>query len=141
MSDQKIDVVTPELDKLSAVRKESQAIGEFLEEFLPSKGIFLATTHKHTDACYTEGLTKEEFQKKYKPTIGRRRHLLWGDEEIPEDDWQLGRHSQPKCDLLDGQMLAAHYSVEKLLAEFFEIGLDKVEAERMAILEALRKQA
>ena len=32
------------------------------------------------------------------------------------------------------------YSMEKLLAEFFEIDLNKVEAERRAILEAIRSK-
>lgn len=42
----------------------------------------------------------------------------------------------------DGDVLEAHYeSTEKLLARFFEIDLEKVEAERRAIIEELQSQA
>lgn len=43
-------VETPELKKLSSVKVESQAIGEFIE-WLQSQGVTLAQYHKHSHAC------------------------------------------------------------------------------------------
>lgn len=37
-----------EVDKMKEVQERSQAIGDFLDNFLHSKGIVLATYHKHT---------------------------------------------------------------------------------------------
>jgi hypothetical protein len=43
------------------------------------------------------------------------------------------------CELRKDELYDFHYSIEKLLAEYFEIDLKKVEEERMAILEHIRK--
>ena len=37
-----------ELEKMEKAQEASQAIGDFVEEFLKSKGIILATYHKHS---------------------------------------------------------------------------------------------
>ena len=37
-----------ELEKMEKVQEKSQAIGNFIEEFLKEKGIILATYHKHS---------------------------------------------------------------------------------------------
>lgn len=39
----------PEHDKLAGVRDQSQVIGEFLEEFLPSQGIVLCENKEYYD--------------------------------------------------------------------------------------------
>ncbi|HUV10815.1 MAG TPA: hypothetical protein VMX12_07525 [Acidimicrobiia bacterium] len=70
----------PEHAKLRAVADKSQAIGEFLDEWLPTQGIILA----HVDR----------------------------DGRVP--------------------------SIQELLAEFFGIDRDKLEAEKRAMLESLR---
>ena len=75
-----------ELDKMSAVKEKSQAIGEFLEWLRSEKGYFLAV-----DA-------------------GER----------------------------EGGPYMANYNIEQLLAEFFEIDLNKVEQEKRAMLDQLR---
>jgi hypothetical protein len=85
---------TPELDKMKSVNEKSQAIGEFLDLFLPEKGIRL--------------MRLEQPQ---------------GDETIEE------------C-----RYVPVNQSVEKLLAEYFEIDLNKCEKERRAILEHIRAQ-
>lgn len=41
----------PEHQKLSAISDKSQAIGEFLDWLSETKGIELATRHRHTDSC------------------------------------------------------------------------------------------
>jgi hypothetical protein len=78
----------PECDKMIAVSKESQAIGNFLE-WLGEQGILLAE---------------------------------YGTERYHRD-----------------QLMPKHISIEKLLAEYFEIDLDKVETERRAMLDDFRK--
>lgn len=44
---------TPELDKMMAVKPQSQAIGEFLD-WLGQQGIELASRHHHTEECYDD---------------------------------------------------------------------------------------
>jgi hypothetical protein len=53
MSAKRPEPTSPEHDKLRAAkdRDATQALGEFLHEFLPSKGIHLAQYHKHGDSC------------------------------------------------------------------------------------------
>lgn len=134
---------TVELDKLRAVKAESQAIGEFLDEFLCSKGVRLAKPHYHSDSCYTQGYTKEEFQKRYGKRTGQhpKGNVFWEDKDIPAEDWELGRHSDPRCGIREGALLPWHYNTEKLLAEFFGIDLRKAEEERRTILAELHNRA
>ena len=78
----------PEHDKLSAIKDQSQACGEFLE-WLGSQGILLCS--------------------------------------IPPD--------------YDHTWLPIHRNVQDLLAEFFEIDLDKIEVEKRQMLDQLRAAA
>lgn len=94
---------TPECDRLTQVRDQSQPIGEFLDWLRNEKGWELCYRHKHTGLCYDEDGNK---------ACGYREH----------------------------DMCPAHYQTETLLAEFFEIDLKKVEAERLAVLRHVRKQ-
>ena len=55
-------------------------------------------------------------------------------------DWENGRHSKPQCQLREGMLLPVSYNIQELLAEFYQIDLNKVEAERRAILKALEGQ-
>jgi hypothetical protein len=98
---------TPECDKVAAAHEKSQLIGEFIDEFLPSKGIVLAKRHEHSDGCYAD--------------------------DDPD-------HEEEICGLESGDLLPSHCSVTSLLAEFFKIDLDKVEAEKRKILEDLRSK-
>lgn len=77
----------PEHDKLHAIKDQSQVIGEFLDLFLPSKGIVLM----------------ERFRDRYEDYVPTRR------------------------------------SIPSLLAEFFGIDQDKLDAEKKAMLEEMRK--
>jgi hypothetical protein len=49
-------------------------------------------------------------------------------------DWHLGYHVS-RIDAL----LPASYNIQRLLAEYFEIDLDKLEAEKLAIIEEMRQ--
>lgn len=77
----------PEHEKLHAIKDKSQAIGEFLDFFLPSKGIVLM----------------ERFRDRYEDYVPTRR------------------------------------SIYSLLAEFFNIDQDKLDAEKKAMLTVLRE--
>lgn len=76
----------PEHEKLHAIHAQSQAIGEFLDVFLPSQGITLAETQ-------------------------------------------------------DGRLWPTHRTIPSLLAEFFGIDQAKIDAEKDAMLAAIRRSA
>jgi len=56
MSTKRPEPALPEHDKLRAAkdRDATQTLGEFLHDFLPSKGIRLAIYHEHGDTCRDE---------------------------------------------------------------------------------------
>ena len=93
-----------ELEKMEKVQEKSQAIGDFIEEFLRNKGIILATYHKHS--------------------IKRCEKDNWG--------WNCGWTTE--------QPILLHYDIQKLLAEYFNINLDKAEEEKQRILTDLRSR-
>jgi len=62
-------------------------------------------------------------------------------EEHEHDDTCYGKDDIRMCESNDGGYVPASLNIEKLLAEYFEIDLDKVEKERRKILEGLQKQA
>jgi hypothetical protein len=98
----------PECEKMKAIQKESQTIGEFLE-WLSGKGIHLVTVHTHTDACLDEeGESKDEFGNRL-------------------------------CGYSEGAYQPLHTSTENLLADYYNINLDKVDAEKDQMLKELRK--
>jgi hypothetical protein len=43
------------------------------------------------------------------------------------------------CDFVNGELQPYFYNIEALLAEYFEIDLNKIEDEKLAILESYRK--
>ena len=105
---------TPELDKLADIQERSQEIGEFLE-WLLQRGVVLAKAHKHTDACGEIDLDEEDsIMKGISVLIGRG------------------------CGLRDGQLEPFYYVIEKLLAEYFRLDLDRIEMEKRAVLEYAR---
>lgn len=100
----------PECDKMIEVNKESQAIGEFLE-WLESKGCKICE--------WVDGITEAD-------VIAAAFAL-----------------DMEKLDELEGKPLRGYSPIskntEKILAEYFKIDLNKVEAERRALLAALRE--
>lgn len=103
-----------ELEKLEAISDKSQAIGEFLE--------WLCGTKNYHIAKY---LTEEEYE--------REDNVYWVDGLYEKE--QFKRHEIGKEELMP-----IHINIEKLLAEFFEIDLDKVEEERKEILEEIKNK-
>lgn len=57
-------------------------------------------------------------------------------------DWLQHERSVELCerDCLSDKLMMCSSSIEQLLAEYFEIDLEKVEQEKRAILDELRKQ-
>lgn len=98
-----------ELDRLSAVQSESNAIGHFMGWLEETRGYSLCERHTHTDECR-------------EPTVGRSFTYICGfceDEMVP----------------------VFGVSIVQLLADHFEIDLEKVEDERTALVEHLQKIA
>jgi hypothetical protein len=125
---------TPELDKMSAVREQSQAIGEFLDWLTGEKGLSLCRqqvsgNNGKPQIRWKAGVRKcKQYRASIRSREPDRNDLYNGDAELnPEHEhWPSG-------------FFPANENIEKLLAEFFEIDLNKVEEERRAILEALRE--
>ena len=103
---------TPELDKMKAVKEKSQAIGEFLDWLMQEKKVQLGNPHEHGPTCrgWDDG------RDKYSP------------------------RGTDRCECVTGEFIPLHISMEKLLAEFFDIDLVKVENERRAILDYIRAE-
>lgn len=103
---------TPELDKLKLVSGESQSIGEFLDWLQTIKKLRLCSRHEHGAGC--RGWDE-----------GRNRYNPRGEE---------------RCNYYVGQYLDEGITIEKLLAEYFEIDMNKVETERSDVLDAWREE-
>jgi hypothetical protein len=100
----------PELAKMAKAKDKSQEIGRFIDWLREVKGWVFCEEHEHDDGCL-ERVARFE-----------------GDEE---GDVEM------VCGLRNGELMPVHFSHEQLLAEYFEIDLQKVEEERRAILEDL----
>jgi hypothetical protein len=102
---------TPELDKMKAVKDKSQAVGDFIDWLRSEKKVQFGAPHVHGPTC--KGWDAE--RERYKP------HGF--------DD---------RCECATGEFIPFNFTPERLLAEFFEIDLTKVENERRAILDHIR---
>lgn len=109
---------TPELDKMHAVKDRSQAIGEFLEWLQQEKRLELAQWHSHTEDCQS--------------------FAIFGKEAAHPEELEDGHYHRNQCGMSDQALYVFNYSIEKILAEFFEIDLQKVDEEKRAILESLQ---
>jgi hypothetical protein len=103
---------TPELDKMKAVKDKSQTLGEFIEWLQSEKKVHLGAPHVHGPTCAGWDADRE----KYSPRGGDR------------------------CECSTGEFIPFNFTMERLLAEFFEIDLVKVENERRTILAYIRKE-
>jgi len=132
---------TPALDKLVSVHDQSQVCGEFMEWLLTKKKFVLCKRHVHCEECYTMGLTKTEFRAKYEDkTLGKDsvfRSRFFGIASAKE--LARGRFNAPQCGASNAYVFA-NVNIETLLHQFFQIDPNKVERERRALLEQLRKQ-
>jgi hypothetical protein len=103
---------TPECDKMLATQEESQKLGEFLD-WLQSKGYQICV--------WQEGITDATRIAQAFAIANGSAELIDEEEESPERGF-----------------VPINKNIEKLLAEYFNIDLDKVEKEKQAILKELR---
>jgi hypothetical protein len=111
-------IPTPELGKMHAVQDRSQAIGEFLDWIQQEKGYDIGKFHTHSEDCYS--------------------FKIYGKESAHEEELEDGHYRAPQCSMSESAIYLVHFSIEKLLAEYFEIDLQKADDEKRAILESLR---
>lgn len=120
----------PEHEKLADVKGKSQAIGEFLE-WTQEQGWLLAQRHEHSEHCPCDDSwhdTKKQLSEAYADSYckscggsrGSRRNL---------------------CGYGDNDLAPVGETVTRLLARYFEIDEDLLEAEKRAMLEELRRGA
>jgi len=124
----------PEHTKLSAVSKESQAIGSFLE-WLQEQGVNLAKYHQHTDACQCD--------------------CDWHDLEVTRSEMEDftgcpqcgGSTDCPRmvCGFLvskgafgHDELAPIHRTITQWLELYFEIDGNKLEEEKREMLDSLR---
>lgn len=108
----------PEHEKLQAIKDESQAIGEFIE-----------------DGPYTL------CEWKNSPDVPRWIDSRTGTDKTPHhrDVSPFATHSVANPDWFDEGYYPIHKSINQILADHFDIDLDKIEREKRAMLDELRK--
>jgi hypothetical protein len=110
----------PEHEKLSAVKDESQKLGEFLE-WLKGRYV-LAQVHSHDEGC----LCDDPFHEDADVRPGERCPCCGGS------------HRSLLCGYTEGDLMMASTPIRGVLADYFEIDLKKIEDEKRAMLAALR---
>lgn len=126
---------TPTLDKMKSVHEKSQAIGEFLDLFLNhKKGIYLCSFRAAGNSGAPPYLWKKGVKlAKVDKAFTSSRPPTW------RDVWNGDAEHNPDFEAWADGYEPVGISIEKLLAEYFKIDLNKAEEERCAILEYLRK--
>lgn len=107
----------PEHDKLSAIKDESHAIGSFIDHGLPKMHM----------AIYQRVIRDCECQH---CEAGHGDRSRWHTED-------------ELATIVDGKVqitawYPTHRSIERILAEYFDIDLDKIDDEKRAMLAAMR---
>jgi hypothetical protein len=115
----------PEHTKLRAIKNESQAIGAFLEWLREEKRIAFCTYREAGDNGEPAAIWKPGYEKPERPGLVDR--ICGRAEENPDyESWPAGYQ----------EVFAIR--IPNVLAEYFEIDLDKIEDEKRAMLEELR---
>jgi len=138
MSEKIKPLKTPTLDRMVAVKEQSQACGEFLEWLMTEKKLTLCTKHVHCAECYTMGLTKEEFRTKYRVERQMTPGLAAMFGIASKKELSKGRFNAPQCGAGESFVMAS-VNIEGLLLQFFKINPDKAEMEQRAMLDNLRR--
>lgn len=126
----------PEHDKLRLLQEKSQTCGEFIVWLNETKGWFLATfdeTQKECRNCQHPDLHNERVAD---PVAFGQRACSYEDDETGECC---------NCDSADfgnpHTMYRPSYTIERLLAEFFDIDHNELEAEKQRMLTEMREMA
>lgn len=129
-------VKTPTLDKMRGVKEDSQKLGEFIE-WMTENGYHIAEIHEHKGSDDAD-----------EPTgcwgVHECTSLCYcGSAKRPHESGVKGCSCrsvvQQNCGYHEGEYYGARLTIEKLLAKYFEIDLDKCEKERQALLDAIQK--
>jgi hypothetical protein len=124
------ELETPELDKLHAISEESNAIGQFLDFGLARQG--LEIYEKTMVDCECSDCKRLEA------------NVDWHTEdELCAAGWhskpdQSRRRTYIERPVQYEQWFPTMRSVEKILAEYYGIDLEKVSAEKQAVYEAIK---
>ena len=133
-----------ELERMAAVREQSQVIGEFIDWLQHRAGSHVhlmesvsPEVDKRGKAVYRD-LDGNIVEDWHEPNLGMV--LKNSDEYDKQEDEKTRRgiHRKLVPDMNGEQFLPCRFTIEELLAEFFAIDLDKVEQERRALLEKIR---
>jgi hypothetical protein len=138
MSKEVKEPATPELEKMRAVHDQSQAIGEFIEEFLRPNGMEICRfveKGKNNEPKYVwnEGVSATTIRRLDRRPIGNRTPDV-------RDELNKQAFENPLFEVWSSHYEPVHERTEKLLAQFFEIDLNKVEEERRALIEYVRQK-
>lgn len=139
---------TPTLDKMMAVKDESQSIGRFLDWLRDEKGIALAQDKKATWCCEHCGdVPKAEvyFVNWMENDDAFWRHAAKHCEHVQKVLRKKGSISVDKyqggaVEHHEAGLYPAFTSFEKLLHDYFEINANEVEKERRALLDHMRNK-
>jgi len=122
---------TPEHDKLAAIKHQSQAIGEFLD-WLSERNVRLADYREAKWICDECGVL--DLEDVNHPRAGVRYDGLHTDGPL----YVHRMCGKPAEHVPQGLYMYGKTTVD-LLAEFFDIDQNKLEAEKRAMLDQLRK--
>lgn len=111
----------PEHEKLKAISDKSQTIGEFLD-WLMWGGLDEAAGHPGGSRRESYGSIELAYRVEYQRTR-------------MDDDGQVVAEMAR-----EDTLTPLNWSIKQILAAYFEIDNDKIELEKMAMLEALRNQ-
>ena len=127
----------PEHEKLKAISGKSQACGEFVDWLRDEAKIVLARRHKHSYHCYTRGehLTVKGGVLRCTRCKDRREEGVSALAFFTNHS-----HERLTCGVQDGELLEVQVPLQKLLAMHFDIDLNKIEDEKLAMLEELRRE-
>jgi hypothetical protein len=114
----------PEHDKLEAIKTESQAIGNFIEWLRYTKKIQFA---KYVD---TEHEIPVKPTKPVFPVNGDRVAMVLYDTPTPTPAPEVYTTTE---------FTPQFFNISDILAEYFDIDLKKLEAEKLAMIEEIRK--
>lgn len=123
----------PEHEKLQSISDHSQVIGEFVEWLAGEKGIHLGEWERQIDCGWRSA-----------STVGGVPRLRCRAGQLIT---HMGEENGDECEVCDGtgyveriepRMFPVNRGITNLLADFFDIDLDKIEVEKRAMLDHLR---
>jgi len=144
------EIAYPELERMRKASEKSHIIGEFIEWLHDVKNIHFYRFHEHKDGC-RQPHDHSQWSKcrRRRPMTGelvefsmtttdeeREKACVIGPDQL---DVVCGYPEDPTSSRFG--LETVNTSIEQLLADFFDIDLKKVDKERRALLDDIRKEA